>query len=128
MVLDSNVLLAGLGSLGLCEVVLEVCLVNHTLVLSESILGEVQRNLVKFNVPKELAERGISGLRSNGTIVTPAPVPPGACRDPGDLAILGTALAGRADCLVTGDKDLLALRRFRGIDILSPRAFHDRLG
>lgn len=33
-----------------------------------------------------------------------------AARDPDDDMVLETALAGHADCLVTGDKDLLALR------------------
>ena len=54
-------------------------------------------------------------------------VPADACRDPDDLPIRGTLLAARVDCLVTGDEDLLALREFRGIPILSPRAFYERL-
>lgn len=33
------------------------------------------------------------------------------CRDPDDDKILETAQEGKADCLLTGDKDLLALRR-----------------
>ena len=60
-------------------------------------------------------------------MVRPAKVPAGACRDRTDLAVLGTALAAEADCLVTGDRDLLELKTFQGIPILSPRAFHDRL-
>ena len=32
------------------------------------------------------------------------------CRDPKDDKFIETALVGRADCLVTGDRDLLALR------------------
>lgn len=32
------------------------------------------------------------------------------CRDPKDDKVIETALVGRADCLVTGDRDLLALR------------------
>lgn len=51
-----------------------------------------------------------------------------ACRDGDDLPVLGTLLAAKADCLVTGDQDLLELREFHSIPILSPRAFHDRLG
>ena len=31
------------------------------------------------------------------------------------------------DCIVTGDKDLLVLRQFRGIPIHSPREFADSL-
>ena len=42
---------------------------------------------------------------------------------PADLPVLGTVLAAKADCLVTGDNDLLALGEFSGHAILSPRAF-----
>ena len=41
--------------------------------------------------------------------------------------MLGTAVAGEADCLVTGDDDLLAIKHFRKIPILAPRAFYDLL-
>jgi uncharacterized protein len=47
------------------------------------------------------------------------------CRDADDDLILGTALAANADCLITGDKDLLVLQQFQGIDILRPGDFAD---
>jgi uncharacterized protein len=50
-----------------------------------------------------------------------------ACRDRSDLPVLCTALASTADCLVTGDRDLLEIKQFQAIPILSPRAFHDCL-
>ena len=37
--------------------------------------------------------------------------------------VLATAVAGKADVIVTGDDDLLVLKTFRGIRILSPRKF-----
>lgn len=43
-----------------------------------------------------------------------------ACRDPRDDKFLSLAVAGRADAILTGDADLLALHPFRGIGILSP--------
>jgi putative PIN family toxin of toxin-antitoxin system len=46
-----------------------------------------------------------------------------ACRDPKDDMVLELALNGRADLIVTGDADLLALRVFRDIPIVTPRAF-----
>jgi putative PIN family toxin of toxin-antitoxin system len=46
-----------------------------------------------------------------------------ACRDPKDDKFLALALAIQADCLVTGDKDLLVLHPFREIQILSPSDF-----
>ena len=43
-----------------------------------------------------------------------------ACRDPHDDKFLEAAVNGRADMLVTGDKDLLGLHPFRGTAIVSP--------
>ncbi|MCY4060492.1 MAG: putative toxin-antitoxin system toxin component, PIN family [Gammaproteobacteria bacterium] len=45
------------------------------------------------------------------------------CRDPDDDKLLETALAGDADCLVTGDRDLLEMHPFRGIPVLTAAAF-----
>jgi putative PIN family toxin of toxin-antitoxin system len=74
-----------------------------------------------------MAEHSVALVREAAEIVAPTEVPPGACRDPDDLPVLGTVLAGRADWLVTGDQDLLVLGEFRGHLILSPRQFQDRL-
>lgn len=46
-----------------------------------------------------------------------------ACRDPRDDKFLALALDGKADCIVSGDRDLLALHPFRGIPILAPAVF-----
>jgi putative PIN family toxin of toxin-antitoxin system len=45
--------------------------------------------------------------------------------DPSDNRVLEAALAGRADVIVSGDRHLLRLGEWRGIRILSPRAFLD---
>ena len=45
------------------------------------------------------------------------------CRDPSDDKILETALMGRAEQLVTGDGDLLAMSPFHGIPIIRPARF-----
>ena len=128
VVLDTNVLLAAFAARGLCEAVLEVCLEDHEIVLSEHILKELRRHLEhKLKLPASRAAEIVSLLQETGTLVKPARVPATACRDRGDLAILGTALAGGANCLVTGDKDLLALGEFESVPILSPRKFYDGL-
>jgi uncharacterized protein len=46
-----------------------------------------------------------------------------ACRDPKDNKLLELAVNGRADLVVSGDADLLALNPFRGIPIVTPAAF-----
>jgi len=45
------------------------------------------------------------------------------CRDPDDDNILAAAVSGKCDCIITGDKDLLVLKEYEGIDIFSPRDF-----
>jgi predicted nucleic acid-binding protein len=47
------------------------------------------------------------------------------CRDPDDDKVLEVALMGGADCIVTGDQDLLELASFRGLPILTPANFLD---
>ena len=42
------------------------------------------------------------------------------CRDPDDDKLLETALMGQAECLVTGDRDLLVMSPFHGVPILTP--------
>ena len=49
-----------------------------------------------------------------------------ACRDPRDDKFLEVAMHGRADAIVTGEADLLALHPFRGIAILTPAASLER--
>ena len=44
---------------------------------------------------------------------------------PNDDKLLETALMGAADCLVTGDWDLLEMSPFQNIPILSPTGFLD---
>ena len=46
-----------------------------------------------------------------------------ACRHPKDDKFLELAVDGRADLILTGDKDLLALHPFRGIAILTPAQY-----
>ncbi len=51
-----------------------------------------------------------------------APIPR-VTRDPKDDYLIAYALVGRADYLVTGDKDLLVLEQVDDLRILTPRAF-----
>jgi putative PIN family toxin of toxin-antitoxin system len=45
------------------------------------------------------------------------------CRDPRDDKFLEVALNGRADVILTGDNDLLALHPWRNVPILSPKEY-----
>jgi putative PIN family toxin of toxin-antitoxin system len=120
--------MAALGTRGLCEALLEVCLAEHDLYISDFILDELKEHLPgKFKMTPGRVQEVMVFLRSEFTIVEPSRVPIDACRDPDDLMVLGTAVGAQADCIVTGDKDLLILRRHERILILSPRRFYDQI-
>lgn len=59
-------------------------------------------------------------------IPNPAPETP-PCRDPFDVPFLELALAGAADCLVTGDRDLLSLPDEAGLEVLTAAELGARL-
>ncbi len=132
VVLDTNVLLAAFISRGVCHDLLEHCVRQHEVVLSDFLLAQLRRKLQtklgrkllgKFRVPAERVGRADSLLRSEATIVQIAPLPAPVCRDPDDDWVLSTAVAGGCRCVVTGDKDLLTLGDYEGIRILRPAAF-----
>jgi putative PIN family toxin of toxin-antitoxin system len=129
VVLDTNVLLPALFSPGLCEALLDGLLENpgFTIVLSGHIIEECREHAAKFKVPRADMDEAMALILEHAEIVEPADMPRSACPDPDDLPVLGTAVAGKADVLVTGDKALLRLRRVHGIPILSPRDLYARL-
>jgi putative PIN family toxin of toxin-antitoxin system len=125
IVVDSSVLVAAfISRAGVCANVMEDVLTNHELVVSRYILDELVRKLSqKLHFPAADVRDVRRFLSDRGTVVEPTSLPPESCRDPNDVPVLGTAIAGGADLLVTGDKDLLVLREFRGVLIIKPGDF-----
>jgi putative PIN family toxin of toxin-antitoxin system len=128
IVLDANVIVAAFAARGLCESVMEVCLSEHEIVLSEELLDEILEGLLqKIKLPSGVVDGIGELLREHANMLDPIPIDQGVCRDPDDIKVLGLAVASKADYIVTGDKDLLVLKKFEGIPILSPRSFSDIL-
>lgn len=124
VILDANVLIAAFAARGLCEAVLEFCIETHEIILSNSILEDVKEKLVqKIKLPKDIA-KGIRGfLTDQASLVEAIQLPPSICRDPDDLEVLGLVSAAMAEVLITGDQDLLVLKRFESARIVTPREF-----
>ena len=124
LLLDTNVILAALITRGVCHELLEHCEREHQIVSSERILEELARKLrEKFHVPSEKVQEAVALLRGASEVVEPHPLPAAICRDPDDDWVLAAAVKGRCVCLLTGDKDLLVLKHYEGIPILSPGNF-----
>ena len=85
------------------------------LLRSDAIYEEYARVLprpkfARYGLTPELIAGFLTSLRTRSRRVIPRRRLPVAVRDPKDAMILAAALGGRADYLVTGDADLLALR------------------
>jgi putative PIN family toxin of toxin-antitoxin system len=124
LVLDANVLIAAFVARGVCAELLEFCVREHEPVTSEAILEEVRRNLVeKVKASAAQSDQTVRLLRTRFEVVEPVALEHPVCRDRDDDVVLGTAIAGRCDAIVTGDRDLLDLVTHGTITIISPRGF-----
>ena len=127
LVLDTNVLVAALVADGLCRDLVRRRVRDQELCTSEPLLEELAVTLRrKFGV------RGadiplLEEYRRRALVVEPAALPAAVSRDPDDDMVLATAIAAKADVIVSGDDDLLCLKSHRGIRILSPRQFLELL-
>lgn len=126
--LDSSVLIAAhISRAGVCAELLEDVLLHHELVTSGFILEELGRKLVeKFNFPMRDADQVGAFLRRVSIVVEPTDLPPGLCRDPTDLPVLGTAVAGVCALLISVDRDLLDMHTIQEIPIIRPGEYWRR--
>ena len=122
--LDTNVLVAAFATRGLCADVLRDVLVGHELLVGEVVLTELERALARrLRLPATAVEEILAFLREQEVVPRPGKPASLPVRDPADRWILASALAGRADVLVTGDRDLLDVAPQSPLRILDPRAF-----
>ena len=59
-------------------------------------------------------------LQQLADIVAPSSLLQPVCRDADDDEVLAVAIASQADCIITGDDDLLSLKSYQGIPIITP--------
>jgi putative PIN family toxin of toxin-antitoxin system len=125
---DTNVLASAFATRGLCAEMYELVALNHQLVIDEPVDGELLRILAgKLRVPSDKIaklRRELSEFEWAPASDAPLASP---IRDPADRAVVACAIAARADVVVTGDKELLDLRKIRSMPVVSPRELWRRL-
>ena len=123
--LDTNVLVSGFATRGLCADVIRLVLAEHELITADVVLNELKRVLKhKIQLPGEQIQEILTFLES--LTVQPKSISPPSIpvRDEDDQWVLASALAAKADVFVTGDKDLLDVaKEVSGITITDPRGF-----
>lgn len=122
--LDTNVLASAFATRGLCADVLRHVLAEHELIVGEVVLRELRRVLrSKLKLPSETIEAIDGFLREIEVVPRPKAPSDLVVRDPEDRWVLASAIAGRVDVLVAGDRDLLAVAARSPIRIVDPRGF-----
>jgi putative PIN family toxin of toxin-antitoxin system len=124
---DSNVYISALVLAGVPQTVFDVIESrdNLDLCISRPIMDEVAEVLArKFDWTTPELEGFLPPLWRRCIIVTPTAAVR-ICDDPDDNRILECAQAANASFIVTGDDDLLRLKRFGPTKIVTPRAFVD---
>jgi putative PIN family toxin of toxin-antitoxin system len=132
-VVDSNVLISALlqPSGGTGAALEHIRAAGGVLIFSDETFAELASRLTrpKFDryVDQAIRRQFLSDLAAvaEWVAITGAVQ---ACRDPDDDKVLETAINGEADCIVTGDADLLALDPFEGVTIITPRDFLGAVG
>ncbi|MBN2243067.1 MAG: putative toxin-antitoxin system toxin component, PIN family [Acidobacteria bacterium] len=126
--LDTNVLVSAVATRGLCADVLREILLSHRLVLSAPLLAELKNTLrIKIGIPPKIISDFVDLLVKDSTLsgnLEPRDID---INDRDDILILSTALNGKAELFITGDKELLELGKIKKMRILSPRQFWEKL-
>ena len=126
--LDTNVLVSAFATRGLCADILHAVMAEHQLIVGEAVLAEVRRVLrQKIRLQPAAVSEVEALLRQQGLLVTDASPLTIKIRDADDLAIMSEAVAGGADVLVTGDRDLLDIATKAPLPIVTPRGFWELL-
>ena len=122
--LDTNVLVSAFATRGLSADVFRVVVTEHELLTGEVNLVELRRVLRdQIRLPSDTIGAIEQLLREHIIIPKPDNPLPVPIRDPDDRWVLASAVAGHADVLVTGDKDLLQAAYRGPLRILDPRGF-----
>lgn len=126
--LDTNVLISALATRGLCAELYERLLMEHEVMIGEPVVAEVLDIMRrKFRAGDDLLAKVEAELRLLEISPAQPAAPKLSIKDREDPWIIACALAGEADCFVTGDAELLELVKVENLPIFSPRVCWEKL-
>jgi len=124
---DTNVLVGAVATRGLCADVFRLVAADHEMVVGQVILDELRGVLErKLGLPVTVVAEILELLLRFELVPRPA-VCAAAEVPEDDRWVLASARDGRADILVTGDRELPALGECEGVRIVSPRGLWELL-
>lgn len=129
-VLDTNVLVSALLWRGIPhKILLKALDEEFEIIISYPLLTELKKTLQlrKFNLTKSEVDGLVRVIYHLAEIVEVNKKFDVALRDEKDRIVTDCALNGKADFIVTGDEDLLSLGLIKGIKIVSPKEFLEKV-
>jgi putative PIN family toxin of toxin-antitoxin system len=129
VVLDTNVFVSAMLGGALAAVIEHWQAGRFTLIVTDEIVGEYLAVLrrPKFGLPTDVVDAIIGYVFRKAEFVTPAERLRVVEADPKDDKFLEAAVAGEAVAIVSGDRHLSSLQAYRGIPVVTPREFLNRL-
>ncbi|MBI5219739.1 MAG: putative toxin-antitoxin system toxin component, PIN family [Bacteroidia bacterium] len=124
IVFDTNVLVSAFVFGGLSGKALEYCIENDEIYISQWVISElsdVLRN--KFQIEEAEVKNIVTIISAEFNLIAPFTPMPLICRDKDDNNILQLAESSNAHFIITGDKDLLVLEKFKQTGIIKPAGF-----
>ncbi len=129
-VIDTHILIRALikpnGTVG--PVLQRLAASDYVAIYSEALLAELLAKLalprirIKYHIDDIIVKTTLALIALRGEWVQPTRKVK-VCRDPKDDMFLEAALAGAAQTIVTGDEDLLVVKRFETVQMVTPRVF-----
>lgn len=98
------------------------------LVYSQPLIDELLETLAlpqirqKYHLDDQSVDNLLALIALRGELVTPTRTIK-VCRDPKDDMFIEAAVSGKAEFVVTGDQDLLALKKYEAVRFVTPRTF-----
>lgn len=125
VVIDTNILISAFLFGGKPRHVIELIIEGEvSSVTSAVLLRELEGVLLeKFRVPYPIASNLVREWEGVNQLVEPKASLSVIHEDPSDNRVLECAVSGRVDAIISGDRHLLQLLKFRGIPILSAEQF-----
>ncbi|MDD5258362.1 MAG: putative toxin-antitoxin system toxin component, PIN family [bacterium] len=121
---DTNVLIAAFLSNGNCYDIVQSAVNTHEVFYTQYILKEFHHNFrTKFKFTASIIKDMTVFIEKHFQEGVAGKNIPDCCRDKDDNHILADADANGIDVIITGDKDLLVLKQYKSIKIISPKEY-----
>ena len=127
ILIDTNILISGLFFSGLPKKLLTVLDEKFNICVNKEITSEYNAQIdkkisnPKYHLNEELREKFFSNLQSFEKVSDLK-----ICRDHDDDKFINCAIDAKAIYIVSGDSDLLTIKNFAGIEIVTAREFYEK--